>query len=304
MQKWSIKRRLVQQLVDVMISRKKKQMMFEFWTVSAKLGKIVSTFSANWHYIEDKRNTEKFQFMRWRVFQRRWRRYIGAKGSTLPQRSRLRVRHWLSAHTFLVNHQTQVNRAKNKLYLFLYDYTKMDQFKLKSKRYLDNVKKIIAKFETLHQTAAERFEAVKQGYNEEKQRLMMKMLKPKTKKLRDQIGKITKFQEYNVLARYMRFIQDQHAMQFTMWRRRVAALDLDRLEMKAFRLRISMIKVGRRKRELDDDNPLVAQYGPQVDFLIPCLDPELASQKNISDEALRQRYVRDLDIFNKDIELD
>jgi len=82
----------------------------------------------------------------------------------------------------------------------------------------------------------------------------------------------------------MRFVQDQHAMHFIMWRRRVHLLDLDRVETKAFRLRISLVKDQKMKKWLEDDNPNIAQHGQQIDYLIPCLDPDIANSKMISDE--------------------
>lgn len=198
----------------------------------------------------------------------------------------------------------QVKLAKIKVYSFLYDFTKKVQFKLKTKQYLDNVKKIIQKFEVLHINAKERFEIVKKGCQEEKNRVLIKMARSKNKKLKEQIGKISKFQEHNVIQRYMRYIQDQHAMEFTMWRKRVADLDLNAKEMKAFRLRISVIRTTVMKNQKEDQNELVNLYGPQIDTIIPCLDPDVAMNKNIQDEDMMTRYLNTEKIFDLDQEME
>ena len=125
----------------------------------------------------------------------------------------------------------------------------------------------------------------------------MKMSKSKNKKLRDQISKITKFQEVNVLRRYMRFIQDQHAMHFTKWRMRVYNLDLDKMEMIAFRL---LVSINRTKQAADEER----EHGEPIANLIPCLDPDVATKKMISDEELSQRFLINEDIFNDEIEFD
>lgn len=50
-------------------------------------------------------------------------------------------------------------------------------------------------------------------------------------------------------------------MHFIMWRRRVEYLDLDKNEMKAFRLRISLVKQKKLKLWLEDENPAIQQNG-------------------------------------------
>ena len=53
LQKWDIYRKLVNQLVDVLVTRKKKQMLFEFWTVNAKLGAITKRIFDNFFYLDE-----------------------------------------------------------------------------------------------------------------------------------------------------------------------------------------------------------------------------------------------------------
>jgi len=144
--------------------------------------------------------------MRWRRIQRRWKRVCLCKGPDLEFRTTNKYRYWLTGYAIFGNMKLNEFRAKKQLYHFLYDYMKKQQFILKTTHYYEMVTKILTKFKNLQQRVSERYEIVHKGYTEEKQRVLMKMAKSKNKKLRDQISKITKFQEVNVLRRYMRYI--------------------------------------------------------------------------------------------------
>lgn len=60
LKKWDIYRKLVNQLVDVMVTKKKRQILFEFWIVSGKLGAISKRVWDNFTYIDEKHKQEVF----------------------------------------------------------------------------------------------------------------------------------------------------------------------------------------------------------------------------------------------------
>jgi len=93
-------------------------------------------------------------------------------------------------------------------------------------------------------------------------------------------------------------------MHFMMWRKRVADLDLDKVEKMAFRLGLRLVKLRKEKQWLEAENPSIAELGEQINCVIPCLDPDVATKKMISDEELSQRYFSDRDIFNEELDFD
>ena len=72
-----------------------------------------------------------------------------------------------------------------------------------------------------------RMEILKNVINKEKQRLLLKSLKQKNKKLEKQIKSITEYQCSAVLERYMRYCKDCWLVYHLEWKRRLAEFNMD-----------------------------------------------------------------------------
>lgn len=107
LKKWDIYRKLVNQLVDVLVTRKKRQILFQFWIVSAKLGAITKRMFDNFTYIDMKHKEEVFQNMRWRRIQKKWRKICVSKGPSVDFRTQNKLRYWLSSYAVIGNMKLQ-----------------------------------------------------------------------------------------------------------------------------------------------------------------------------------------------------
>lgn len=96
----------------------------------------------------------------------------------------------------------------------------------------------------------------------------------------------------------MRYCKDCWLAYHLEWKKRFQELNMDDKQKLALRIRISMsINKKRRFSQLNNQHSInqeaeekkdidISDFGPQIDSLIPCLDPDVAELKKTTTEQL------------------
>ena len=101
-----------------------------------------------------------------------------------------------------------------------------------------------------------------------------------------------------MLRRYLRFCKDQHAFLFLCWRRRVGLAELTKKELIGFKIRINLRKQRQYHLRDPQTGELVkdpTKLGVLVEYLPPCLNPDLTEAQRRDPALMGQRYLSDVD---------
>ena len=119
----------------------------------------------------------------------------------------------------------------------------------------------------------------------------MKTKNSKKPKMKEKLDKITPESIDWVLARYLRFCEDQHSFKFLCHRSKLNRAQLSFKEKIGFKIRVGNVKKNLRDPTTGQliDNP--QNYGKVVEKLIHCLRHDLTQKEKDSSEKMEQRYL-------------
>jgi len=131
----------------------------------------------------------------------------------------------------------------------------------------------------------------------------MKYIKSKNNKMKRIMLQIKEENLVHVVERFLRFTYDQHSFTWLCWRKKFFDMDLTKEEIGLFNLKLCFKKAkGYKLRTKDPDienDPGTINYDPDllgvkfgaVDFLLPCLDPDLPETQRKDPSKMSTRFL-------------
>ena len=119
-------------------------------------------------------------------------------------------------------------------------------------------------------------------------------MKAKNTKKKKQYEKITPEIQHQVIKRYLRYCNDQHAFEFLCYRTRLNKADLSFKQKVGFKIRIGTIKqYQRRNSKLELQQTQEKDFKQKIERLIPCLKPDLKEKDQKDEDKMSVRYIAD-----------